>query len=144
MWCGSSCHLRLWPFLCNQGLRTFYHISAHSSNIWRKSRKIGQSPVTFEPQSAVPKLSLNESHGELLLHREQWSSAAGLPWCTCSGTVGTGSCAKNQDPHLLVHHVGLQSWEAWGKLMGLLAHPLLHIMALKNKSKAKQPTSPFF
>lgn len=95
---GRSCHLRLWPFLCNQGLRTLHHISAHSSNIWRKSRKVGQTPGPFGAQPEVPRLALNKSRGELLLLPGGTGAVLQDSRCTCPGRVARGSCAKNQDP----------------------------------------------
>lgn len=98
--------------------------------------------MIFEPQPVVPKLAPNESHSELLLL--PGNSGAGL-----QDSLGVparegwarGNCTMGQD--LLVHHIGLQSWEAWRKLMGLVVNPLFHIMALTDRSKEKQPTPPF-
>lgn len=100
--------------------------------------------MIFESQPIVPNLALNESHSELLLLPGK--SGAGL-----QDSLGVparegwarGSCTTSQDPHLLVHHIGLQSWEAWRKLMGLVVNPLFHIMALTDRSKEKQPTPHF-
>lgn len=98
--------------------------------------------MIFEPQPVVPKLALNESHSELLLL--PGNSGAGLQDSlgvpAREGWAG-GNCTMGQD--LLVHHIGLQSWEAWRKLMGLVVNPLFHIMALTDRSKEKQPTPPF-